>query len=89
MKKLLTITLALSAFIVALACGSNDPEPTEQREPSSLLEWPSRERTRRIQASNANYECQTEMKHDNLNLEDYSQTSLRLGGFTGGISLYQ
>lgn len=26
MKKLLTITLALSAFIVALACGSNDPE---------------------------------------------------------------
>ena len=26
MRKLLTITLALSAFIVALACGSNDPE---------------------------------------------------------------
>ena len=37
MKKLLTITLALCAFMVALACGSNDPEvdgttgATEQR----------------------------------------------------------
>lgn len=26
MKKLMTITLALCAVIVALACGSNDPE---------------------------------------------------------------
>ena len=26
MKKLQTITLALCAFMVALACGSNDPE---------------------------------------------------------------
>ena len=46
MKKLLTITLALCAFMVALACGSNDPELTEQREPSSLLEWPSRDGSR-------------------------------------------
>ncbi len=46
MKKLLTITLGLCAFMVALACGINDPELTELREPSSLLEWPSRDGSR-------------------------------------------
>ena len=49
MKKLLTLALTFYAFIVAMACDSNDPELTEQQEPSSLLEWPSRDGSRQSQ----------------------------------------
>ena len=49
MKKSLTLALTFCAFIVAMACDSNDPELTEQQEPSSLLEWPSRDGSRQSQ----------------------------------------